>query len=430
MIPDILQRMALALAIGLLVGLERGWQEREGKAGSRVAGIRTYALIGLLGGFSGALVPAAGGVFLGLIALGFAGGFSLFEWKKAAETGNVSATGFVAGLLVFALSAYAALGNQIAAAAAAVAATLVLAEREFLHSLLKRVEWVDLRAALFLLVMTVILLPILPDRSFDPWDALNPHQLWLMTILIAVTSYCGYIAIKLAGSANGLLFAGLAGGLVSSTTVTWSFAHLAKGASGMRAGFVTGILASWAISLFRMTVIAVVIAPAIAPALISLVGPAFVVVAIAGAIFYRMAERSIRQAELPLKDPFDIISILKFGLLLAAIMFAAKWLMVSFGPTSMFPLAAFSGLADVDPITLSMAQAAGHHSMAFSQAALVILTAAAANLVAKCALAVSFGGIRFALPLLATAVVAAIAAAPIALLWASLASEDEFDPDQ
>lgn len=409
---DALQGIALSLAIGLLVGIERGWQEREARAGSRVAGIRTYALIGLLGGLCGLLVPFTGGVFLGLAALGFAGGFALFEWKRLQETENVSATGYVTGLLVFALGAYAVLGSQIAAGAAAVVATIVLAEREFLHSTLKRIDWIDLRAALLLLVMTVVLLPVLPDRSFDPWDALNPHQIWLMTILIAATSYAGYIAIKLAGSANGLLFAGIAGGLVSSTTVTWSFSQMAKGNGQMRMDFAAGILSSWAVSLFRMSAVAVVIAPLLFVPLLTVIGPAFTVVSAAAAFCYSRAKHAGKTDQLPLTDPFNFYKILQFGFLLAAILLVSKWLMASFGPTGMFPLAAVSGLADVDPITLSMAQTAGR-SVAYSQAALVILTAAAANMFAKTCLAVIFGGLRFALPILGTAVGAACAVIPV-----------------
>src|SRR5690242_12371341 len=124
---DLFQRLALALAIGLLFGVERGWQERERKPGSRAAGIRTFALIGLLGGVWGLLVPLAGAVTLGFAAMGFAIGFTFFEWRETRASGGFSATGLVAGLLAFALGAYAALGNPIAAGSAAVAATFILA---------------------------------------------------------------------------------------------------------------------------------------------------------------------------------------------------------------------------------------------------------------------------------------------------------------
>src|SRR5262249_41882723 len=213
--------------------------------GSRAAGIRTFALIGLLGGVWGLLARAGGNVvLLGFGALGFAGWFGFFEWREAQSQGSFSATGLVAGLLAFALGAYAILGDKAAAGSAAVAATVILAERQALHGFLERLKWVELRAALILLVMTFVLLPVLPDRAIDPWGAINPYQLWLLTVLTAAISYAGYIAVKLAGARKGLLYAGATGGLVSSTTVTWTFARLAGQYPKGQSEFAAGIVAS------------------------------------------------------------------------------------------------------------------------------------------------------------------------------------------
>ncbi|HWU55941.1 MAG TPA: MgtC/SapB family protein, partial [Rhizomicrobium sp.] len=207
---ELLQRASLAAAIGLLIGIERGWQERQARDGARVAGIRTYTLIGILGGIAGLL---AGDITLGLCLLGFALPFGYFEWQRASQSGTVSVTGFIAGLVTFALGAYATRGNMAVAAAGGVVTAAVLAERKLLHGFLRRLTWIELRAAILLLVMTVVLLPILPDRTVDPWNALNPHQLWLMTVLVGIVSYAGYIAVHVAGARRGLLFAGLAGGV-------------------------------------------------------------------------------------------------------------------------------------------------------------------------------------------------------------------------
>ncbi len=399
---ELFERLGLALAIGLLIGIERGWQEREGKAGSRAAGIRTHALIGLLGGIWGLLAPLAGQAVLGFAALGFTAAFTLFEWQEVRGAGSYSATGMVAGLLSFALGAYAVLGNTFAAASAAVAATFILAERRVLHEFLARLRWAELRAGLLLLVMTVVLLPVLPNRAVDPWGALNPFQIWLMTVLIAAMSYGGYIAVRIAGGRKGLLYAGGAGGLVSSTTVTWTFARLAKAQSAFRSEFIAGILASWAVSVMRVAVIAAVMSPPLAAPLGPPLGAAFVAFCATSALFYRRAEKQGAQSQLSLEDPFDIIAVLRFGLLLAAVMLAAKLLAQTFGNLGLFGLAALSGLADVDPVTLSMGQAAGH-SVAFDAAAYVILIAVAANTAAKCALAFVFGNLRTALILTATA---------------------------
>ena len=224
---ELLQRAGLAAAIGLLIGIERGWQEREARDGARVAGIRTFTLIGALGGICG-LYAGPQVIGLGLCFLAFALPFGLFEWRRAEQAGSVSATDLVTGLLTFALGAFAAEGNMAVAAAVGVAAAAILAERQMMHEFLRRLKWMELRAGLLLLVMTVVLLPVLPDRTVDPWNALNPHQIWLMTVLVGAVSYGGYIAVRIAGERKGLLYAAIMGGVASSTTVTWMFARLAR----------------------------------------------------------------------------------------------------------------------------------------------------------------------------------------------------------
>jgi uncharacterized membrane protein (DUF4010 family) len=414
---DLFGRLALALAIGLLFGVERGWQEREAKSGTRAAGIRTFALVGLLGAIWGLLGQVAGSVVLGLAALGFAGWFGFFAWREEKASGSRSATGFIAGLLSFALGAYAMVGSKAAAGSVAVAATFILAERRALHGFLEKLKWIELRAALMLLVMTFVLLPVLPDRFVDPWGALNPHQLWLLTILTAAVSYAGYIAVKLAGPRNGPLYAGALGGLVSSTTVTWTFARMARQHLYGAAEATAGIAASWTLSLLRMAAIAIVLAPSLLRPLGLPVASAALVTTLASMAMYRRSSSGTTEANVPLTDPFDLWMILRFTAVLAAVMLAAKLLPQMSGQESLFGLAAVSGFADVDPITLSTAQAVDT-SMAAAYGAVIILTAAGANVLAKAGLTAFFGGLRFALPLIATGIAAAMAAGAVLALQA------------
>lgn len=396
---EILQRAGLAAAIGLLIGIERGWQARQAGDGSRVAGIRTFTLIGGLGGICG-LLP--GVVTLGLCLVGFAIPFGLFEWRRARVRKRFSATGFIAGLLTFALGAYAVRGSMMVAAAGGVVVTAILAERHLMHAFLRRLKWTELRAALLLLAMTVVLLPALPDRTIDPWDALNPHQIWLMTVLVGAVSYTGYIAVRVAGERRGLLLAAIAGGLATSTTVTWTFARLVKRNPAALPEVMAAILAAWIVSLLRMTTLAVVIAPTLLAPLGAPIGAASVLLLIPAALAYRAAGKGGSQG-LTLQNPFELPLMLRFTALLVAIMLLAK--LFASGPSSLFVLGGLSGLLDVDPITLSMAQLAGAGTPP-ALAAFTILIAGAANVLAKSVLAVAFGGLRLGLALSAVALLA------------------------
>jgi uncharacterized membrane protein (DUF4010 family) len=396
---EILQRAGLATAIGLLIGIERGWQARQARAGSRVAGIRTFALIGGLGGICG-LLP--GSITLGLCLVGFAVPFGLFEWWRARQAENFSATSFIAGLLTFVLGAYAARGSMMVAAAGGVVVAATLAERRVMHAFLRHLKWTELRAALVLLTMTAVLLPVLPDRTIDPWNALNPHQIWLMTVLIGAVSYAGYIAVRIAGGRRGLLFAALAGGLATSTTVTLTFARLAKQSPAALPEVMAAILAAWIVSLLRMTALAVIIAPGLLGPLGIPMGAASILLLIPAALAYRAAGKTGAQG-LTLKDPFELPLMLRFTLVLAAIMLLSK--LLSSGQSSLFALGGVSGLVDVDPITLSMAQMAGV-GITPMVAASTIAIAAVANGIAKSVLAVTFGGPRLGLALSASALLA------------------------
>lgn len=405
-----LQRAGLAAAIGLLIGIERGWQERQARDGSRVAGIRTFTLIGALGGLCGFLSRGQA-LAIGFCFIAFALPFGFLEWRKIDRSKNFSATGFVAGMLTFALGAYATAGNMTVAAASAVVMAAVLAERRLLHGFLRRLRWVELRGALALLVMTVVLLPVLPNRTVDPWDALNPHEIWLMTVLVGVTCYAGYGAIRLGGQHKGLLFGGIAGGIATSTTVTWTFARLARRNPSLQADVLAAILAAWVVSLLRMTALAVAVAPALIVPLAAPIGTAAGILLAGAVLAWRFAGRRQPQP-LALEDPLELWLMLRFCVLLAGIMLLSKLAMMHQG--GLFALGGLSGLLDVDPITLSMARWAGDGADV-RVAAQTILIAATANGVAKAVLAQVFGGWRMG-AILGGAATCAFAGG--ALVWA------------
>ena len=285
-LDQLISQLAVALGIGLLIGLERGWKTREVAPGHRAAGIRTFALCGLLGGIVAALAQTTGtplgvGLVLGFGFAIYAAIFAILERDADRAAGSYSATTTIAGLLTFALGAYAVLGDVRAAAAAAVVATAILAARVEIHGWVARITWPELRSALVLLAMTFIVLPILPDGNIGPGGGVNPRVVWLIAITLASVSFLGYGAVKLFGAERGVLLSALAGGLASSTAVTLSSARRAAAGEGAPRLLVAGVAIATAVSFLRV----IAIVAALKPALLAWIAPALAV-AILTAVVY------------------------------------------------------------------------------------------------------------------------------------------------
>jgi uncharacterized membrane protein (DUF4010 family) len=232
-----------------------------------------------------------------------------------------------------------------------------------------------------------------------------------MTVLIGVMSFTGYVAVRVAGEKLGLLYAATAGALVSSTVVTLTYSRLvSKAKVGATAPLTTGIAAAWTMSLLRMTVLAAIIAPTVLQPLALPVGAAASVLLLASLFFYENAGERGNGSHLVLDNPFEPLVMLRYGALLVAIVFISKLLTQHYGQAGLLPLAAFSGLADVDPITLATAKMVGSE-ITSAQAAVAILVAAAANLAVRIGLSFWLGGPRFGMPLAAAGVLAFAAGA-------------------
>ncbi len=395
---EIFQRLGVALAIGLLVGVERGWQERDIRAGGRTAGIRTFGLTGFLGGIAGTLhsmtgpfLPATIAALLGLVYI--AG-----KWQETQEDEDYSITSVVAALVVFGLGVLAAVGDIVTAAAGGVVTTIILAARHSLHGFLRGLTWPELRSALVLLAMTVIALPLLPDRALDPWGALNPFSLWVLTITIAALSFAGYIAIKLTGTSRGILLAGAAGGLVSSTALTLSFARYSKQAPQGSTHLAAGAAIAGALSFARVLVIGAALSlDLLAPLAFGLI-PAIIGLLIAGFFWVWRSGSGTEVPEIKLKNPFELRAVVSFAALLGLISLISKMTIDYIGTSALFAVAAISGLVDVDAITLSTARLAGS-AINVKTAADVILIAVAVNTVTKAVLAFTAGDRQYGIAL-------------------------------
>ena len=413
---ELFQRLSVALAIGLLIGLERGWQARQDPEGERAAGFRTHALGGLLGGIWGALALRTGDAGLIALALAFmtySAAVIIFRYRETQRDGTLGMTTVVAAMLTFALGAFAVLGDMRAAAASGVAATGLLALKPALHDWLKRLTWIELRSALVLMAMTFILLPLLPNRTIDPWGSLNPYEIWLMTILIAVISFAGYGAIKLLGAERGILFGAVGGGLASSTAVTLTLARLATENPERREALIGGILIAGATMVGRVLAVVALLNTDVLKQLALPFAFGGITLAAAGWHLIQRDDAGANTSKpMALKNPFELDTVLKFGALLTAVSVLSKIATSAAGAMGAYVVAALSGIADVDAITLSMSRLGGGE-ITVEVAAIAIAIAVTVNTAAKTVLGWSAGGHAVGKRLAITSI-AAVAAAVLA----------------
>lgn len=400
---SLILQLGLALAIGLLVGLERGWRDRDTPDGSRTAGIRTYGISGLLGGVVAALaisLEAPAVLIAGLVV--FTAVFAWYKTREAVRDDTFSVTGIVAGLAVFALGALAVAGDQRAAAAGGTALAAILASRDILHSLLKRISWIELRSALVLAVMTAIILPMLPARAIDPWGGFNPYQVWLFTVLTAAISFLGYIAVRVFGTTRGILVGGLAGAVVSSTAVTVALARTAAGGANPWPLAGAATLAA-GVSVLRVTGIVIIVAPAVLGVAALAILAAVAGFAACGA-FFLMRGRLEGDGAQVLRNPFDLPALLVFAVFFAIVSTISA--VLAMGNTSgMVATSAISGIFEVDVAVLSALRLLGQAAPleAVGHAVLLALTT---NALGRLVVAAGTGPVRFWLPIAAATMVA------------------------
>jgi len=392
--------LGIALAIGLLIGLERGWRTRDQDEGMRVAGLRTYGMISLLGGLSGILAQQVNTYFMGFVFLGLTSVLLLAYSKSLDKFKDYSITGTIASLITFTLGALTVFGHITLAAASAVILTSLLGFKPLLHGWLKKLEQHELHATLKLLLISVVILPILPNQNYGPWAAFNPYHIWWMVVLIAGISYLGYFAIKIVGNQHGPVLTGALGGLVSSTAVTLNLSKLSTQYPNMENVLAAGILTACATMFVRTLLLTSIMNPTLFGVLL----PALLVMSIftyfVAFLLWKNGREFRATEQITLENPFQLGMALKFGAFLVVIMLLSNLLKIYFGDMGTYFLAATSGLADVDPITLSISQMS-NGGLNVSVAAKAILIAVSVNsgiksifswVVGSLALAVRVGG--------------------------------------
>ncbi|WP_328185190.1 MgtC/SapB family protein [Marinobacter sp. OP 3.4] len=384
-------QLAVALLLGALIGLERGWEARNREPGERIAGIRTHALVGLLGAIAALLGQTLTAwafpvMFLGLV------GLNLVSYRARAPTsGDYSITGIVGLLLTFCFGAMVVAVDMAVAAASAVITAIILDNKEEIHGVLRRLQSHELGAALKLLLITVVMLPLLPDQGMGPGEVLNPYQIWWMVVLIASVSFVGYFAIRVGGAEKGILFTSLFAGLSSSTALTLHFSRQSRLSDSLTPMYAAGILIACGTMFPRILVYGAIINRALLPALVwPVTAMAVVLYACAGVIWVRHRHHiRVVQPELN-QNPLDLKFALVFGVLLTVILLLGEWLRQWLGDLGIYVLAATSGITDVDAITLSLTRMS-LESIAAGTAVLGIVIAASVNNLVKSVMAATIG---------------------------------------
>lgn len=383
--------LGLALALGLLVGLERGWKERHLGEGGRVAGIRTFALIGLLGGVWGLLAQELGQAVLAVAFAALA--LVLVSAHIAAQLReqDIGITGEIASLLTFAFGALTTLGYPALAASGAVVTATILGIKPLLHAWVNRLEERELHAAFKLLLISVVILPLLPNQGYGPWEVINPYRIWWMVVLIAGISFVGYFSMKIIGERKGILLTGLLAGLASSTAVTISFARMARTNRTSSNLLAAGTLVACATMFPRMLVISSLFSWELAAELLFPVLAMMTLAYALATLCWKQSGPCAHGGSPGVTNPFELQPALIFAALLTGIMLLSQGLAEHSGDAGIYLLAAASGLADVDAITLSLANMTDGR-LSLEVATLGILIAAFVNSLIKGGLAMGIGG--------------------------------------
>jgi uncharacterized membrane protein (DUF4010 family) len=389
---DLYAGVGLALAIGLMVGIERGWHGRDESEGRRVAGIRTFSLIGLLGGIIGALSVELDDMFL---ALAFAAVVALIVigyLGRLRTTMDIGMTTEVAAVATFALGLLAVRGDMAIAAAAGVAMVALLSSKTMLHRWIHRIERLELSAGIQLLVISVVLLPVLPNRGYGPGEAINPYALWWIVVLLAGLSFLGYVAVRVAGPDRGILLTAFLGGLVSSTAVTLHFARLARRDATLTPTLTTGVIVASATMYFRILVIVGILNWHLVPTLAWPMGlMAAAAVGLTLLFHRRRAGMESAPESAALANPLELGPALGFALFLAAVVVTGQLLRDWLGDSGLYALAAAAGIGDVDAVTVLMTQMTDA-GLALPVAAIAIAIAAFVNTAVKAAVVVAIAG--------------------------------------
>lgn len=391
-----LQGVGVALALGLLVGLQRGWAQRAEPAGTRFAGIRTYGLFGLAGGLAGALHARAEGLALILLAA-TAALVLLGYWRTTQRSASISGTASLTGLITLAAGFLAGTANYTWASALTGITVLLLAMRRQLHHLLRHLGEQEVAAIARFALIALVILPLLPDTPYGPYGAWRPRQLWMVVVLVSGFSFAGYLAARWLGPSRGVLATAAAGSMVSSTAVTAALAGKLRDNEGDRAVLNAGIALASAMMFIRVMALTAALALFALPTFVTLAVPGMVVSLAAFALILRRRNDGEQAAGVPggtppvPRNPFDLKPALLLMALTMALTVAARWVLARYGDAGLATVLAISGSVDVDSAIITMGNLPPG-TLEARIAGLVLIPPVVLNTLFKAATAVSLAG--------------------------------------
>ncbi|MFA6458067.1 MAG: MgtC/SapB family protein [Patescibacteria group bacterium] len=389
----LLVNFAVAIGLGALIGAEREVTKVGKKArrtGVQFSGLRTFTLLSILGFASAQLTEIFGAIALGGTLL-IVGVFLFAEYWRGKFLGITSDLAALATFLVGAL----AFESRLAAAAVGIAVVIVLATKKWVRDFLHKVSESEFLATIKFVIVTFLVLPILPSEAIDPWGIVSLQNAWLMVVFISAISFVGYVLTKIVGSQKGLSLTGLVGGLASSTAVTSAMAVESKSNRKITTPFTIAIVLANVVMFGRVGFEVAILNRALLPQLAFSLGA--MLLASGGVLIFlwQMSNHADRQQkskrELKLASPFQLAPALKFALFYVLILFVAHFANKFFGTQGVYAAAAFSGLADVDAITISLARLAGSGELAHSTAVNGITIAVLVNTLVKLSIIQIFG---------------------------------------
>jgi uncharacterized membrane protein (DUF4010 family) len=380
------RRFGIALGLGLIVGLQRE------RAGHPLAGFRTFPLVTLFGAVAALLSLDQGGWVLagGMVAMAAL----IIIGNLTPQTNTKPGVTTEAAMLVMYGAGALIMGGEIAIAAIISGSVAVLLHlKPQMHSVARRLEDPDFKAIMQFVLISLVILPILPNKSYGPYQVLNPHKIWLMVVLIVGINVAGYIIYKFWGRKVGTLAGGVLGGLISSTATTVSFSRRSAQfpeASGIATLI---IMVASTVVFLRVLIIIGTVEPRLMVQAGGPIGTMLVLMATLALIFWRTSKRE--SAELPEQgNPSELRTALIFAALYALILLAVAAAKARFGAKGLYVVSILSGLTDMDAITLSISEMVQRKEVSPGIGWRLVMTAALSNLIFKTGVVAFLGSRR------------------------------------